>query len=820
MDNLLRDLRLALRRLVQERGFATIAILTLAIGIGANTAIFSVVDGALLRPLSYPQPDQLVSLHESIPQFAAQYPEIPINAAIFNVWRQRSKTLASLALVSPSTFDLTGAGEPRQVVVARVSASLFQVLGEGPRLGRGFLPQEDQPNRNNVVVLTDAFWRSQFHADPNVLGRTVELNGKADQVVGIMPASFRFPQGDEFGPLIADGLPGPVQMFRPIGLDTANAPVLGEFNYGVFARLRPGITLAAARAELEGITAATVASYHVPGGIVVHAVVSSLRDQIVGNHSLGLWLLLAAVGAILVIVCLNLANLLLVRVHGRGHEAAIRLALGASRGRLLRETVTEGLVLSLAGGALGVAAAFAAVRWLVASAPPGVPRLNEIHVNATALGFAFLLALVSGVLFSLWPGLGAARTSPQGALRSGGRGASESGRKVRAREWLVGAQCALTAALLIVAGLLTASYLRLMGVNKGFATRDVLSVEAEWIAGAPAQRAIFFQQALAKLQALPGVATVGLIDQAPTQGTGDNDLISLPGDTRPTMQRPLASFRVVSPDYFAALGIPLQRGRTFTDAEMAAALVPKASPVPAIISASTAAKIWPGRNPIGQLFSKSTPKPEFLVVGVAGDVRTASLATPPSMMVYLPYTSQIPTALAFELRSSSTLSTLAASARAAIWSVQPAAAIPRVETLDQVVVSSVASRHFQMSLVLAFALCALLLAALGIYGVVAYSVARRTGEIGVRIALGAAASDLFRMVLRQGLLPVVAGLVVGVAGALAGGRLLASLLFGVQASDPTIVLVVSLLLLAAGALACALPARRATRIDPLVALRQ
>ncbi|HUX68062.1 MAG TPA: ABC transporter permease [Terriglobales bacterium] len=817
MDNLLRDLRLALRRLVRERGFAAVAILTLALGIGANTAIFSVVDGALLRPLSYPQSGQLVSLHLSIPQFAAQYPELPVNASSFFAWQQHAKTLDSVALVSPTTLDLTGAGEPRQVVAARVSSSLFRVLRQSPRLGRAFLPQENLPHRNHVVVLTDAFWRSQFHADPNVLGRTIELNGQANLVVGVMPASFRFPQGEEFGPLIADGISGPVQLFRPLGLDPAHVPPLGEFNYGAFARLLPGVRPAAVRAELEGLTANLVAAQHMPG-MVLHVVVTSLRDQIVGSHRLGLWLLLAAVGVILLIVCLNLANLLLVRVHGRGHEAAIRLALGASRGRLLRETLTEGLLLSLAGGVLGVAAAYAAVRWLVASAPPGVPRLNEIHLNPAALLFAFLLALLSGVLFSLWPGLGAARTSPQAALRSGGRGASESGRRLRAREWLVGAQCALTAALLIVAGLLTASYLRLMGVHKGFATGHVLTVQAEWIAGSRLQRAAFFQQALKKLQALPGVSLAGLIDQLPTQGSGETDILSMPGDTRPMVQRPLANFRAVSPDYFAALGIPLQRGRTFTDAEMAAALPPKASPIPAVISATAAAQLWPGQDPIGKVFLKSDPQPQFLVVGVAGDVRSASLATPPGMMVYLPFTASVPDAVAFELRSAAAPSALAA--RATVWSVNPAAAIPQIETLGQVVAASVASRRFQMSLVLAFALCALLLAALGIYGVVAYSVARRTGEIGIRITLGAGAHDLFAMVLRQGLTPVVAGLLVGVAAALAGGRLLASLLFGVQATDPVIVLLVSLLLLAAGAIACALPARRATRIDPLAALRQ
>ncbi len=821
MGELWRDFRLAARRLAHEPGFAVVALLTLALGIGANTAIFSVIDGALLKPLAYPQPDELVSLHLSIPQFAAHYPVIPVGPWIFNKWTERSRDLSALSIISPTTYDLTGIGKPQQVRAVRVSASLFQVMGVSPRLGRAFLPSEDQPNRNHVAILSDAFWHSHFHADPNILGRTIDLDGQACQIVGVMGPRFRFPQGPELGPLIAAGMPGAIQVFKPAGVDFAKAPPIGNFNEGVFARMRPGVTVAGLQAELQGITTAAETAAHTTGQVTINVVAQSLRSQIVGDHTLGLWLLLAAVGAILLIVCLNLANLLLVRVHARGHESAIRMALGASRARLLRETVSEGVLLGLAGGALGVAAAYAAVRALVAAAPAGIPRLDEIGINGAVLAFALLLALASGIFFSLWPGLRAAGSDPQRALRAGGRGVGEG--RSRGREILVGAQSALTAALLIVAGLLTASYLRLMNVNKGFQTHHVLTVGAEWPAGNRQQRAAVWHNALAKLRTLPGVSTAGLIDVLPTQGTNDVDLISRPGDTRPFADRPIAQYSGVSPDYFQAMGIPIERGRTFTEAEIAAALGPGGQrskrTIPAVISADTAALLYADRDPIGQSFTQADPQPTFQVIGVVGNVRWRGLAVPPEPTVYVPYTYSVPQGVSFTLRTPGSPAALAGGVRAAIWSVQPDTAVPHIRTMGAVVEQSVASRRFQMDLVLAFALTALLLAALGIYGVVAYAVARRTKEISIRITMGAGRGHLYRLVMGQGLAPVAIGLALGVIGALAGGKLLASLLYGVHASDPAVIALVSLTLLATALLACVLPARRAANTDPVQALR-
>ncbi len=823
MDNWIRDLRLALRQLAHAPGFAAVAILTLAVGIGANVAIFSVVNGALLQPLSYPQPQQLVSVGQSIPQFAQKYPHFPANARSYYVWSQQAKRLTAIAVFRPESYNLTGAGEPTQIAGVDTSADIFQVLGMRPLLGRAFTAHDDTPNGNNVVILTYAFWQSHFHGSPGVLGKTVDLDGHADQIIGVMPASFYFPYGEELGPMIGSATGQTPELLHPLGMDYATQSGLGQFNFGCFARLRPGVTAAQARAEMDVIEArmlqATHADTAIPnvGHLVVNTVLTPLRDQMVGSRALGLWLLLGAVGAILLIVCLNLANLMFVRVHGRSHEIAIRLALGASRGRLLRETMTEGVLLALIGGALGVAWAEAAVRWLVHAAPAGVPRLAAIRVDGVVLAFAFMVAVGAGVLFSLWPALRAAKTDPQAALRAGGRSGTESRGGMNAREWLVGAQAALSAALLIVAGLLTASFVRLMNVNKGYQTSQVVVVHESW-PGPRAARAALYAAAIEKLGVLPGVSAVGMIDTLPANGVNDNDLLSYVHDPRPALDRPLSAFSAVSPGYFAAMGIPILRGRTFTAGEVAKALLPKQPTIAALVSAYTAAQMWPGQSAIGKQFTLSDPDQIFSVVGVVGDVRSNGLAQPPGLQGYWPFTSNVQDGNTFVLRTASSPASLAPVIRRAIWSLQPGAVVNRIQSMDAAVGKSVASRQFQMWLVLAFALCALFLAALGIYGVVAYSVARRRGELGIRLALGADGPRLFRMVLGQGLRPVGVGLVVGVLAALASWRLLASLLFGVHASDPTVIASVCVLLLLVAAAACAVPAHRASRTPPVTAL--
>lgn len=533
---------------------------------------------------------------------------------------------------------------------------------------------------------------------------------------------------------------------------------------------------------------------------------------------MGLWLLLGAVGAILLIVCLNLANLMLVRVHGRAHELAIRVALGANRRRLAQEVVGEGVALAAAGGVLGVLAAWWAVRALVASAPAGIPRLDQVGIGPLVLLVACGTALASGVLFSLGPALRAGRTHPQAALRAGGRGASDTAQRLRVRQILVGAQAALSALLLVVAGLLAASYLHLMGVRAGFQPAHVLTATTEWT-GDPVPRRAFLQSALEKLRALPGVEAAGLSSDLPLSGFGQTQTASLVNDPRPEVQRPLAERRDVSAGYFAALGIPLLEGRDLDAADLAAAALPKHGAMAAVVSLAAANKLWPGRDPLGQQFVVGGSE-LHTVVGVVADVHADGLAVAPELTIYVPFTYQVPEAAGFVLRTrTDDPARLAAAVRAAIWSAQPNANIPTIATMDEVVASSAAPRRFQLTLVALFALCALVLAALGIYGTVAYSVERRAAEIGIRMTLGASAGNLVGMVVRQGLTPVFAGLALGLVAALACGRLLASLLFGVRASDPIVLAAVCVLLLAVAALACALPARRAARISPLETLR-
>ncbi|HXR98059.1 MAG TPA: ABC transporter permease [Terriglobales bacterium] len=821
-------LRHALRRLVHDPGFALVAVLTLALGIGATTAMFSLVDGVLLRPLNFPHPEQLVSLDQSIPQFTGKYPFFPVNAASFAAWRRDSKLLANIGLVEPNDWVLTQPGaRPREVYGALVSASLFPTLGVAPLLGRTPTASEDQPNQNHVVLLSYPFWKSEFHADPSVLGRVISLNGTPHQIIGVLPASLHFPHGSELGTFYGGtGGDHPAQIFKPLGLDLANANAIGQFNYFAVARIRPGVQPQQLRAELDGIESVLLAAKHAPAGIQVHTVITSLQDQFVGNHALGLWMLLGAVAIILLIVCLNLANLLLVRMQGRAHEIAIRVALGAGRKRLVRETMVEALCLALAGGALGVLAAEAALRWLVAGAPSGLPRLDEVGINLSVLGFSFVLALLCAAAFSLWPALRASKADPQLALRAGARGSGGAAGKLRARAWLVGAQAALAALLLIVTGLLSVSYLRLLQVSPGYHAESVVEAQVD-VPTKRFQRAQFLQAALDRLATLPGVHAAALIDTAPTDGVGDTDLLSYVHDTRPLVDRPLAIFSAVSSDYFNAMGIPLQRGRTFTQAEVAVPLAladPKVKasslpPLAAVVSAYTASHIWPGKDAIGQQFTQSDPdSPTMVVVGIAGDVR-GQLSQPPGLQVYLPYTFNIPSDPAIVLRASAPPAEMSNAIRQTIWSVEPDVAVPSIESFSAMVSNTVAPRRFQLTLVLLFALCAMLLAALGIYGVISYAVERRASEIGLRMTLGASGADLIAMIMRQGLTPVVLGLVAGIAAALASGRLLASLLFGVRASDPLVIAAISGLVVAIGAVACLLPALRATRIDPLLTMR-
>jgi putative ABC transport system permease protein len=685
------------------------------------------------------------------------------------------------------------------------------VLGIVPQLGRTFLPQEDTPGKDHVVMLTNAFWRHRFQGDPKIVGRSISLDGMPFQVVGILPASFRFPKGDQFGALT--GFPLRTDYFKPLGLDPKQFSPLGEFDYAAIARLKPGTGVGQALAELNVIQARIAKD--AKQGLSLRAQIIPLESQVVGTARRGLLLLLGGVGAVLLIVCLNLANLLLVRVPGRVREAGIRTALGASRARLARQLLTESALLAILGGVLGIGLAYFGLRWLVAVAPANLPRIDEVHVDARVLWFTVFLSMLTGVLFGALPAWRVAHAEPQQALKAGAVTISEGRPARRLRESLIGFEVGVGTLLLIIAGLLTTSMVRLLGVDKGFATEHVLAVDVSLPPQRytkPEQKEEFYNNVLVRVRALPGVNSAGWISRLPLEGQEQVDAINVPGRLTTGMQTPIANYRLVSPGYFQSMGIALRQGRLIEPVDRDRHV--------AVISESVAKKVWPGENPLAKQFHPGgDEKPLSEVVGVVADIRTVALDEPPLLMVYLPAGPASRNYASLVVRSAIVPASLAAAVRGAIRSVDSGVPIRHLRPMSEIVSESVGVRRFQLGLASLFAIFALLLAALGIYGVVGYSVARRRQELGIRMALGAQGSDLRNLVLLQGMSPVVLGWSAGVMAALATGGLIRSLLFGVGAQDPLTIVGVTLVVLVTAALACYIPARRAMKVDPMVALR-
>ena len=803
------DIRYAFRTLLRERGFASMAVLSLAVGIGANTAIFSVVNGVLLRPLPYRDPERLYTIREVVPKLTHLYPTLPVNFSHYYAWSKHWSAVESIALIEPSGPNLTGVGEPEMLNGARVSASIFRMLSVSPRLGRGFLDEEDPEGHSQVAVISDSLWKRRFSGDPSIVGRKIMLDGRPHLVVGVLPPGFQFPGQTDLW--IRPGLGAKTEVFQPLGYSKDDLEEInGDYNWAAIARLRPGVSEQKALAELNVIQADI--SKRIPEKMDLHAVMSSLQEDIVGQSRRGLLVLLGAVGAVLLILCVNLANLSLARAAGRARESAIRTALGAGRAQLVRQTLTESLVLALAGGILGIALAAWGVPLLLGAAPLDLPRLGEVSLDGRVLGFAVLISLVTGVAFGILPALRSAGAHPQEALKSGSYTTTEGRRGVRLRGVLVGVEAALSAVLLITAGLLMGSFVRLMHVDKGFDIERVLAVRVAMPStkyAEKAQQTAFFDRLLEKTRPLPGVLSAGLVSALPLQGEGWVDLATAEGDQRPMFERPMVNVRFVSPDYFKTLRIPFREGRPFDDSQRGRKVV--------IVSQGTARRLWPGQSPLGRRMLHNETLEE--VVGVTADVRSTSLDKDPVLIIYVPYWQRPRLAAALLVRTAMDPRGIAAGVREAIRQVDADVPVPEMQTLQEVMLDSVAQRRFQMTLVMLFAGAALALAGFGIYGVVSYSVARRRMEMGIRMALGAGAAGLQRMVLWQGIRPVVAGLAAGIAGALAAGRILSSLLFQVSARDPLIIGGVALVLLAVSVVAALAPARRATRVDPMIALR-
>lgn len=813
LEHLRQDIVFALRVLRKERSFALTAIAILALGIGAQTAVFSLVNGILLRPLEYRDSSRLYTIQEIIPEVSRFYPVLPVNARHYLEWTKHCNSCESTALsnTDDSNLNLTGRGEPQRVFGEKVTGNYFSLLGIDAEIGRVFGPSDAQPGHDHVAVISDGLWRRKFGGDPSVLGRSITLNDTVYTVVGVLPAWFRAPAWKALGiPMRSE-----VDVFQPWAINEKDWDPAGEFNFGAIVRLRRGVTPARATAELNVIQSQIASK--LTGEDRVHLLVklTSLRGIVTEQERGGLWLLLAAVGAVLLIVCVNLGNLMLTRALGRTRETAVRIALGAPRARVMGGILSECLLLAFGGGLLGIAVAETLVRGLVAWAPVDLPRLSEVHVDWRVLLFALGAAGFSGLFFGLFPAWRLTRVDPQDAMRSGSRGATETGGRMRLRELLVSVEVGLSCLLLIVAGLLLTSFVRLMGVNSGFQVQHILTAQIS--PPTPrykdqAKRQQLYRNIVAKLQTEPGVVSAGLISVLPLNGQLWADVISAPGDTRPIMQRPISAYRPITPGYFRTMGIALIEGRDFSESDQPRKL--------AIISEHTAQTVWPGQDAIGKQFRRGDPKePPYEIVGVVADVRDKGLQENPGLMVYVPYWDRAPSSAAVAVRTAGDPLMATGAIREAVWSVDSQLPVSNIETMDQIESRSLSQRRFQIALLAIFAGSALLLAALGTYGVLAFSVARRTNEIGIRIALGAQPASIRTMVMRRGLAPVSIGFAAGLISALALGKVLSGFLFSVAPYDPLTILAVLVVTLMTAAAACWIPARRATRIDPLDALR-
>jgi predicted permease len=815
---MLTDIRYALRRLRRSPGFTLVVVLTLALGIGATTAIFTLVYDVLLRPLPYAHPEQLAELEEQVAEMRDSYPTLPVNANHFVFWQEHSRSFQSMALMRQDTLPLGGGEHPLQVSVLGSTPGIFSVLATAPQMGRAFTAQEDQPGHEHVAVLIDGLWRGQFHADPAILGKTITLNGYPYTVIGVMPPSFHLPSLLSTAAAMMS-TPEAAQAIVPIALSKGRLDeVMWDFDYFGLARLKPGVSVAQAGAEINAMEHTISESVPADEKGTLSAVLTPFQKNLVGDNRRPLLILLAAVAGLLLVGCINITNLLLARAVSRRQEMAIAAALGASRSDMLRAAMRESIVLAMLGGALGVVLAAVTVPLMQHWLPPTIDFRGALHLDWAGAGCALLLVMLATLLAGAAPSWLSCRMAPQEVLHSESRLASEPRSSKRLRRMLVSAEVAVSVALVLVTGLLTVSLFRLMHTDRGFDTDHTLTATIDLPSKSyqtDRGRAAFYQKTLEVLRHLPGVQYAAVASVLPMGGDGWGDMVRLSGDTRPVSQIPLQRFRWISPGYFEALHLPLIAGRSL-NADDAGKNV-------AIVSQQTARTLWPGKNAVGQQFRRGDlTQPEnkpLTVIGVAADARTISLASMDPMMVYVPYWYRTDMGGGLVIHTSQDPAAMADSIRRAIWSVDASVPVPKVRMLGGIVADSVATRRFEMDLLMLFAVSALLLAGLGIYGVVTYSVVQRRREIGLRLALGAQHADIYGMVLRDGLAPVVIGTAIGIALAFGFARILSSLLFQVSPYNPAITTGAICILVVTGCLACLIPARRAATVEPMEALR-
>jgi putative ABC transport system permease protein len=819
METFLHDIRYSIRVLRKSPGFTAVATLTLALGIGANSAIFSVVNAVLLRPLPFKDPQRLVRIwgkfeKEGIPKNWISQPELlDLN--------QMSESFEDIAAYQASGVNLTGNQEPVRVNAASVNASLFPILGINAKIGRTFSQDEDQPGRNKVALLSHNLWQSRFGSKPGVVGEKIGINGENYTVLGIMPDGFQFPDQDD--------------IWVPLAIDKAKPDDRGNHGLEVVARLKPGVTPEQAGVELSNIAATLQQrypdNYPQDGGWGLFFV--PMLDELVGKLRPALWLLLGAVAFVLLIACVNVANLLLARAGAREKEFAVRAALGAGRGRLVRQLITESLLLALIGSALGLALAWTCVRLFVAFGPPEIPRMSEIGLDWRVAGFSLIASIVTGLVFGLAPALQASKPDLQDALKEGGRG-STSGRH-RLRNVLVVSEVAIALVLLVGAGLMIKSFSRLLTLNLGFRTDKILTMRLslpETKYKEDPQQADFYRKLLDRVRALPGVASASVISHLPLSGSYSSGSTAIEhADVEEGLRRfkgiPYieADRRTVSADYFSTLGIALKEGRLFSDADT------ETAPPVAVVDEMFQRRFWPNGSAVGKRFIARFDNGKDIqwgqIVGVVEHVRhygidqvkQYGLDQEGREQIYFPYLQRPNDRMFLAVRTGMEPLSLANAVRGEVLALDKDQPIYDVKSMDQLVSNSLAERQLNMVLLSGFSVIALVLAAVGIYGVMSYSVAQRTHEMGIRMALGAKQSNVLSLVVRQGMTLALIGVAAGLAGAFALTRLMTSLLYGVSTTDPLTFGAISVILTGVALVACLVPARRATKVDPMIALR-
>lgn len=786
----MQDLKYALRQLATSPGFAAVAVLIVALGIGAATAMFSVINALVLRPVALPEADRLAVVYETnlprnVPFFSCSYPN-------YIDWRDRSRSWKSFAAVGWRAMNLTGGSESELVNVRPMTTNFLPTLGIAPSLGRGFLDQEDRPGRNHVAIITCAFWQRRLGGRLDAIGQPLILDGASYTIVGVIPVSAFFP--------------GEIEIAIPLGAELATDHSMNK-ELAVYGRLKHGVTLEQADAELKAI-AAQIWTEHPDMDRGWSTQLVPLAREIVGSEvRTGLFVLLGAVGLLLLIACANLSNLLLVRASVRAHEVAIRTALGASRWRVARQLVTESLTVTVAGGLLGVLLSLSAINVLRSLK---LPRAAEISVDVRVLAAACGITLLVGFFAGLGPSLKASQARPQEALKGQ---APRSGHRSRLRDTMVVAQLALSLSLLIGAAMLIHSFWRLLQVNPGFATERVLTVSMR--PGNNEQAVPFYERVIARIAALPEVAGVGLVSSLPlTDGDTSNPIFPVGPSVLPAGESIQASWRLVGGDYFGAMQIPLVRGRTF------AGLSPDEARPSVVLSASFARMLFSDTDPIGrQIDSLRVGGDRLTVIGVVGDVRSARLGTAPAPTFYWSMYRFLYGPMRLAVRTTGDTEPLAAAIRRIVKEIDPGVPVFRIRTMDEFRADSLNRERLIVALLGGFAVMALVLAALGTYGVVAFTVQQRTQEIGIRIAVGAQAGDILRLVLGQGLRLIALGTVFGLAGALAAARILSTMLYETGTADPWSYLFATAVLALAALGASLLPAYRATKVDPIIALR-